>query len=68
MLWVALFKAPFYHDLSWDKLFEQLPEMLLFIVGYILFFAIVAFISGWMLQGLVVVLRQPRRDRHDHAA
>jgi hypothetical protein len=68
LLWVALFKAPFYHDLSWNSFFEQSPSMLLFITGYALLFAIVALVAGWVFQAIVVILRSMRSDRHDHAA
>ena len=68
VFWITLFRAPFYHDISWSKFFDGLPDVLLILLGFSLLFSIPALAIGWVLQCLVVIVRQMKRDRHDHAA
>jgi hypothetical protein len=57
-VWVALVRAPFYHDLSWGRFFDELPGALLFLLGFSLFFGIAAAVIGWVIQCLVVIARE----------
>ena len=65
-VWVALFRAPFDHDLSWSRFFDELPGGLLFLLGFSVFFSISALAIGWVFQCLVVIVRQ--RGGHENAA
>jgi hypothetical protein len=66
-LWVELFKAVFTQEVPSDTRLLVIIFLGSRIFPFALLFAIASFPVGWLLQGLVVAVRQLIKNRHDHA-
>jgi hypothetical protein len=71
VFWLAIFETPTAQGWIWKDgihILRDLPAVLLGILVVSVILSIPSLVFGWMLQGLVVLFRQTKMDRHDHAA
>jgi hypothetical protein len=69
--WIAIFKTPTAYGWAWKDGFhilKDLPFIILVILVMSLILSIPSLVVGWVIQGLVVLFRQIKMDRHDHTA